>query len=265
MSAANLVRLVEALGAPYGLERSVKITPGSLADDRCLISIGRAALGASPANRLIEIGQTLQMPSVFADGLRVALDGADIVHFGFEAVDDDVIYKIYLEYASQVRQAMAAGSRAPRLVHLAYKWSAKRADSHNVSRYTWLPCGSRADIDAKLRDLVPETEAADARRCVLELLSRIARFADSGELLLMEVEEPGNPRRSCDLNVYDAGLRMEEIADLVAATLRDFAVPQARAQALFGRIADRALGHISAGLGRDGKEFVTFYFGVESH
>jgi hypothetical protein len=96
-------------------------------------------------------------------------------------------------------------------------------------------------------------------------LSRIAQFADSGELLLMEVEEPGNPRRSCDLNLYDAGLRMKEIADLVDATLRDFAVPLGRAQALLGRIGDRALGHISAGLGRDGKEFVTFYFGVESH
>lgn len=265
MSAADLVRLVEALGAPYGLERSVKITPGHLADDRCLISVGRVALGASPANRLIEIGRTLQMPPVFADGLRAALEGADVVHFGFEVANDDEICKIYLEYASQVRQAMAAGSRTPRLVHLAYKWSMRRADSYNVARYTWLPCRNRAEIDANLKDLIPADEAVNARRCVVGLLSRIAQFADSGELLLMEVEEPGNPRRSCDLNAYDAGLRMEEIADLVEATLRDFAVPQARAQALFGRIGDRALGHISAGLGRDGREFVTFYFGVESH
>lgn len=113
MSAADLVRLVEALGAPYGLERSVKITPGHLADDRCLISIGRVALGISPADRLHEIGQALKMPPLLADELRAALDGADIVHFGFEAAKDDEIYKIYLEYASQVRQAMAAGSRTP--------------------------------------------------------------------------------------------------------------------------------------------------------
>lgn len=99
----------------------------------------------------------------------------------------------------------------------------------------------------------------------MNLLSRVGRFADSGELLLMEVAEPGNPRRSCDLNLYDAGLRMEAISDLVQATLRDFAVPHAHAQAVFHRNGDRALGHISAGLGRDGKEFVTFYFGVESH
>jgi hypothetical protein len=264
MPPADLIRLVEGLHAPYGLERSVKITPGVLADDRCLISVGRAALGAAPADRLIDIGRTLRIPAAFADALPAALESADIVHFGFEAADDE-IYKIYLEYASQVREAMAAGTRTPVLVHLAYKWAAGRADSHNVTRYTWLPCRNRAEIEAQLQDLVPANEAAKARRCVSSLLSRIAGFADSGELLLMEVEEPGNPRRSCDLNVYDAGLRMGEIADLVQTTLQDFAVPQARAQAVFGRAADRALGHISAGLGRDGREFVTFYFGVESH
>jgi tryptophan halogenase len=265
MPAGDLIRLVEDLHAPYGLERSVKITQAALADDRCLISVGRAALGGAPADRLIAIGRALRMPAALADALGAALDGADIVHFGFEATADDEVYKIYLEYASQVRNAMAAGSRTPALVHLAYKWAPERTDSHTITRYTWVPCRNRAEIEAKLQALVPTNESAKARRCVSGLLSRIAGFADSGAVLLMEVEEPGNPRRSCDLNVYDAGLRMAEIADLVETTLRDFAVPQAPAQAVFERAAERALGHISAGLGRDGREFVTFYFGVESH
>lgn len=265
MPAITLIRLVEALGAPYGLERSAKITPGHLANDRCLISVGRAALGASPADKLIEIGRTLRMPPSLAEGLRGALAGADIVHFGFETAADDEIYKIYLEYASQTRQAMAVESRSPQLVHLAYKWSAKKGGSYNVTRYTWLPCRNRVEIDARLQDLVPADEAVRARRCVSSLLSMVADIADSGELLLMEVEEPGNPRRSCDLNVYDAGLRMGEIAQLVEAVLRDFAVPDSRAQAVFEPVGERTLGHISAGVGRDGKEFVTFYFGVESH
>jgi hypothetical protein len=121
------------------------------------------------------------------------------------------------------------------------------------------------EIDAKLQDLVPVKDAAKARRCVFDLLSRMTGFANSGELLLMEVEEPPNPRRSCDLNVYDAGLRMHEIADLIDATLHDFAVSQARGRTVFDRAGERALGHISAGIGRDGQEFVTIYFGVEAH
>jgi hypothetical protein len=264
MSSADLIRLVETLGAPYGLERSVKITPGALADDRCLISLGRSAFGEAPADRLVEMGRAFGMPPSFADALPVALERADIVHFGYEAARQHDVYKIYLEYASKARNAMAA-SRTPVLVHLAYKWVAQKPDSSTVTRYTWVPCRNRAEIELKLQELIPLNEAAHARRCVFGLLARIARFADTGELLLMEVEEPDNPRRSCDLNVYDAGVRMHDISDLIDATLNDFVVPSARARTVFDHVGDRALGHLSAGVGRDGQEFVTFYFGVEAH
>jgi len=265
MPASDLIRLVETLRAPYGLERSVKIMPGALADDRCLISVGRAALGPVPAERLQEIGRELDMPADFAGALPAALAHADVVHFGYEAGAGYDVYKIYLEYVSETRKAMAAASHTPVLVHLAYKWAARKPDSGAVTRYTWLPCRTREEIEAKLRELMPAKEAANARACIFGLLSRITSFADSGKLLLMEVEEPGNPRRSCDLNVYDAGVRMHEISDLVDAALRGFAVPQARGRAVFDRAGDRALGHLSGGVGRDGQEFVTIYFGVEAH
>jgi hypothetical protein len=82
MPAANLISMVESLGAPYGLERSVKIVPGRVTDDRCLISVGRGALGKAPLERLLQIGQELGMPTGFVDALPAALDRADIVHFG---------------------------------------------------------------------------------------------------------------------------------------------------------------------------------------
>ena len=92
----------------------------------------------------------------------------------------------------------------------------------------------------------------------------MAALADSGELLLMEVEEPGNPRRSCDLNVYDAGLRMREIADLLEAAC-EISLFRTHRRAVFGRAGGSGAGHLSAGVGRDGREFVTVYFGVEGH
>jgi hypothetical protein len=97
------------------------------------------------------------------------------------------------------------------------------------------------------------------------LLSRISGFADAGEVLLMEVEEPGNPRRSCDLNVYDAAMRIGQIVDLIEGVMTGLSVPQAERRDVFDRAADKALGHVSAGVGRDGREFVTIYFGVEAH
>jgi tryptophan 7-halogenase len=211
------------------------------------------------------MGHELHMPASFADALPASLEGADIVHFGYEGGPGYEVYKIYLEYASQVRRAMAVMSRNAVLVHLAYKWAPQRPDSGAVTRYTWVPCRTRVEIESKLRALVPANEAPGALRCALRLLARVAAFADTGQLFLMEVEEPGNPRRSCDLNVYDAELRLSQIADLVEAALVDFAVPQPQARAALDRSRDPALGHLSAGVGRGGQEFVTIYYGVEAH
>jgi tryptophan 7-halogenase len=265
MPAADLIRLVKTLGAPYGLERSVKISHGVLDDDRCLISIGRLALGEQPAERLLQIGLELLMPPNFAAALPGSLQQADIIHFGYEAGAGQEVYKIYFEYASRVRHAMAAMSQGPELVHLAYKWSPSRAGGATVTKYTWIPCRTRVELDAKLRSLLPAGEAPRALRCALGFVEKTAALADSGELLLLEVQEPGNLRRSCDLNVYDAALRLREVADLLDAALLDFAVPKPRARSVFDRAQDKALGHLSAGVGRNGEEFVTIYFGVEGH
>lgn len=265
MAAADVIALVKALNAPFGLERSVKISQGALADDRYLLSVGRAAFGRNVAGQLVSMGRALHLPARFAGDLPAALEGADVIHFGYEAAAGRDVYKIYCEYASRARQAMASPARSPVLVHLAYKWIPHLPDSETVTRYTWRPYHDRSGLEQKLQDLVPPREAPRAHRCAFSLVTRIASLADSGEALLMEVEEPGNPRRSCDLNVYDAELRISEIADLVETTAADFAIPAAQTQAVFGPAADRMVGHLSAGLARNGAEFVTVYFGVEAH
>lgn len=264
MPAEVLIDLVARLGAPYGLERSVKLAPATLIDDRCLLSIHRDALGSDPLARLSEMQAALDMPDSVAEQLSAALDGADIVHFGHEGGAGFEVCKLYFEYAAQARRAMAAASRQRVLVHLAYKWARGRAGGVAITRYSWVPCPGRADIEAHLRALLPAA-APRALGCALGLVSRVAPFAERGRLLMMEVEEEGNPRRSCDLNVYDAGLPLGGISDLIAAAARDFAVPEGRARDAFGRARERRLGHLSAGIDRKGDEFVTLYYGVEAH
>ena len=265
MPATDLIRLVKSLGAPYGLERSVKIMPGRVADDRCLISVGRGAFGKAPLEPLLRIGHELGMPIDFADALPGALERADIVHFGYEAAGARETYKMYFEYASDARAAMRAKQPVSVLVHLAYKWAVLRPDNGAITRYSWIPCRTRAELEARLRTMLPSAQAPRALDYALRLVSQTASLADAGEVLLMEVEESGNPRRSCDLNVYDAGLRLSDIADLLEHALRDFAVPAVIAAPVFAGSSAKALGHFSAGVGRDGEEFVTVYFGVEGH
>lgn len=261
MAADDLISVIERLGAPYGLERSVKIASGHLFDDRCLISIHRSALGERPVERLAEICRELAMPADLAAQLPAALDGADIVHFGHEGGSRATVRKVYFEYAARARRAMTAGD--PVLVHLAYKWTPRQPAETATTRYTWAPCRNGQEIAAKLRALL--SEAPRALRSALSLASRLAPPTQAGPVMMMEVEEVGNPRRSCDLNVYDAELRVAAISDLIAATVADFAIPAARTREVFDRAADVALGHLSSGIGRDGQEFVTIYYGIEAH
>jgi len=210
------------------------------------------------------MARALSIPADFADELPAALDGADFVHFGHESGSGFELRKIYFEYAAAARRAMASKSSESVLVHLAYKWSLHRDSGASITRYSWLPCRTSTEIASKLRALLPQS-GARALRCALALLSQVAALADAGRLLLMEVEEPGSPRQSCDLNVYDAELRLGQAAGLIESTSRDFGVPQSRALAVFGHASDVALGHLSAGVGRDGEEFVTIYYGIEAH
>ena len=265
MSAADLMNLVRGLAAPFGLERSVKIVPGALLEDRFLVSLHRSAFGAAAADRLGQMGDALGAPPSFAGAIAAAQADADIIHFGYEGGPGPAIYKIYLEYASAVRRARAQNAPDPVLVHLAYKWTPGAAGQGTVTRYSWTPCGSEAAIAERIERLVPTGEAPRALRCGLDLVSRACRRTPAGNLFLMAVEEPGNPRQSYDINVYQADLHVRDIADLVGSLARDFAVPQPQVHALLERSGALALGHMAGGRGRDGAEFVTVYYGVEAH
>ncbi|WP_294539723.1 hypothetical protein [uncultured Rhodoblastus sp.] len=234
-------------------------------DARFLLSVHRAAFGEAPLERLKAIGAAFGMPAAICESLGTSLDGADIVHFGFEGGPDAEIYKIYFEYAERTRAAMARREPQPTLVHLAHKWDRLRPGTQALTRYVWSPCRSRADIEARLRALAQDNEAARAMRCTLGLLDRSDSLAQSGRILMMEVEEEGNPRHSWDLNVYDADLTVAAAADLIEEAADDFSVPQARIKEFLGGCGNLALGHLSAGVGRNGDEFVTFYFGIEPH
>jgi tryptophan halogenase len=270
MTAADLIRLVENFGEPFGLERSIKISRGSLDGERCLLSVGRSAFGEPPQDKLLDAARALRVPEPFAEELKTSVREADVIHFGYEGANGRAIYKIYCEYASSAHHAMAGANRAganaaPTLIHLAYKWSPDDPDSRAVTRYTWIPCRTGGEMENRLRILVPQDRAPNAHQCIFSLLSRIFAVADPTEVMLMEVEEPGNPRRSCDLNVYDAQMRVHQVVDLIRAVATGLSVPKQETETALESVANKMLGHLSAGVDRHGEEFVTVYFGVEAH
>ena len=228
------------------------------------MSLHRSALGKAAGDRLTQMGRALGLPAEFSGAIAAALADADIVHLGYEG-GSRAIYKIYLEYASRVRRAQAQNAPDPVLVHLAYKWVPGDAGERAITRYTWVPCRSRAAMAERLRAWSRPMRRRGRFATGSRSWGRASERTDPRHLFLMEVAEPDNPRRSYDLNVYRAELHLGDIADLVDAVAEDFAIPPPQVRALFERSGALALGHLAGGRGRDGGEFVTLYFGVEAH
>ena len=259
-TSADLIAFVSRLGGRRGVERSVKVSRGQVLADRCLASIELATLGDAPLARLVELARELEMPQDFIDALPEVIKGADNLHFGFEGAPEGDVRKVYLEYASSARRAMVSALPESTLVHVAFKWSPGRPSSRAIARYTRNPCATLAEIQARIGEIAPPAAAPIAFSLVQKILARMTFLEHARDLMVLAVEESGNPRRSFDLNLYEARLRLAHINDLLVATLREYGAPIDAGRQIFEANADAWAGHVAGGVGRSGDEFATIYF-----
>jgi len=261
--AARLIAATRPLHARGGCERSVRLIAGELLDDRFLLSFPKRAFGSDPDAAIARLAAGLSMPAAFAGPLTRLLPAADILHLGYEGTPKGTVYKLYLEFAAAFRAGLAGGQvrNEPLLLHHAFKWDPAEPHRHAVALYKALPCRGRADMERGLALLAGE--AAAARTLGQALLERALRTAAADDLLLMAVEEPGNPRRSFDLNLYPAGIALTAAMPLVEATLKSLAISRSATRRGLDRFGDATLGHVAGGQGRGGEDFATIYFGAE--
>ena len=96
---------------------------------------------------------------------------------------------------------------------------------------------------------------------MLELAaSRVA----AEKLQYLEVHEPGNGRRSFDLNLYNAKLVVKDVQPQLQAMRERYGVRPGQFQALYDQIKGKVLGHLAGGVHRDGRDFFNVYYGVGS-
>jgi hypothetical protein len=76
----------------------------------------------------------------------------------------------------------------------------------------------------------------------------------------LELGESGQPIRAFDLNLYEAGLRVADIARPLSALARRFAILPDDLERLLAIAGPGLLGHVSAGESRRGAGFLTVYF-----
>lgn len=242
-SKTALYRMLERVERPLMREWSVKSIDGTLFDDRFLTSFARHALGPGPSRTLREMWTSLGAPEPAIQVLDAVQSRAQAVHFGYEQDAQGVVLKSYLEFSSM------AGV-TPDLIFLAIKW--RGTDAWGVSRYM-----SRFDLPLAARNsLIGDVLSGDA--VLHDVMQRFGATPDLPRLL--EVIEPGTPRRSLDINLVDQEMCVgDRAADLVQLLGRS-----EQAQDFVARHAGARLGHVAAGIARNGRGFATLYFGAHA-
>src|SRR5438067_2957210 len=260
--AGLLLRLVGELGVPFQHERSFRMIDGALLSNRFLLSVDRRTLGEEARSRVLDIGRRLAMPEALRQAAAARFDMASTVHFGFEGDAGRVVVKLYLERVVPPEEARSGRERRePALLHLAFKWEPD-SGAHVVSEYLWHPALTAPEIAQRLEEHVYRGGAS----CVIAkaMLELAAARVPAGELQYLEVQEPGNGRRSFDLNLYNARLLVKDAQSELYRMRERFAVRPGQFQALYDQIKGKVLGHLAGGVHRDGRDFFNIYYGVGS-
>ena len=263
-AAARLLALIEGLGMPYGHERSVKITKGRLNDRRFLLSLHKSSLAPDPAARLLAIGDALGLPGAYRSEIETSLEAADFVHFGFEQSARGAFYKIYLEYAERLRRALADPGPAPdsMLVHRAFKWSPTDPVARAITLYRCYPGLTAAGIDDRLAALFEGNQGAMPLRAARALMDRALESTSEEDIFYLSVTEENTSRESFDLRVYDAELLIKDISNIVSDIMLHYDLGAKITKKFVEEAGNESLGHMAGGRSRDGKEFVSLYFGI---
>lgn len=259
-TAARLMQAVKEMAPEHYQERSFRIAPQSLQANRFLLSINGRQLPPDALERCWHIARSLGMPLELRAQVEQAFAWGDHVHFGFEGEADRQLCKLYLERTVRgLDAARAAETGEPALQYIAFKWNVD-GGPHVVSHYHWHAGLSAQGVAERMAQVCAGAAPALAEMAQTVLDAAAARLPPQ-RLLYLEVTEAGQPRRSFDLNLYDARLLVRDQQAVLFAMRDHFGVRPGQFQALYDQIKARPLGHLAGGVHRNGQAFFTVYFG----
>ena len=253
-TAAQMREIVAGLDGPHVSERSTKLWPGRLSEDRFLVTCQPQVLGRDPRGRFREIGLSLGCEVAAIERLVADWDRVITVHLGCDGIDPP-LFKLYVEY----ELGKPAAGVPDDTIFLSAKW--KLGGAVNFSLYRHLPFptnGVEARVALKER-FAPDVGAlstAFTDRVLAELIT------PRGRVDVMLVEDEATPRKSFDINLYRVETPLSRHRGALGALCEGFGMPDATRQIL----ADgegTMLGHVAIGRDATGDEFVTLYYAAE--
>ena len=261
MDQEQLIAAVAGLGAPFRFERSFRLSPAGLSPDRFLMSVTKAAIPNSPEESIAGICRDLKMPDPMLDEAIGEMAGAKFVHWGLEDDLEQRICKVYLEYPTS--NVLFDPDHGPLLLHLAFKWNPSKPSQAVRTCYQLYPRLELSQIQDRLKQIYIANHSLPSLSIADSILKKTAERLLPREIQYLEVNEANNPRRSFDLNLYDAELTIADLRAEIEQMANRFSQNSAKINAFVDQIQHFPAGHLAGGTHRNGSDFFNIYYGAE--
>jgi hypothetical protein len=259
-----IIDLVSRLGVRFGVEWSFKMFAKTILSNRLLAGINKQTIKTDPDGKLMSLCRKMGIPGPFLEIIRKEIPFADFVHFGFEETQKGGIYKVYLEFKGMCEEELRSKSAAHKrlLLFLGLKWDPLNPERKTVTEYIWCPAVSEAEIQERMSGIFPGTAPETLLDTAAGVLAMAAAKMPVKEMYLLEVSEPGNPRKSFDLNVYRAGIPLKDLDRFFPGVCSHYGIDPVDFKTFLSPIKDEILDHLTGGIDRQGRDFLTFYYGA---
>jgi hypothetical protein len=260
-----IVDLVGGLGVRFGMEWSFKMFAKTILANRLLAGINKQTIKTDPDGRIMDLCREMEIPGPFLEIIRKEIPFADFVHFGFEETQTGGIYKVYLEFKGMCEGELRAASHSPNrlLLFLGLKWDPLHPEKKAVTEYIWHPAASETEIRTRISGIFAGSPPEMPMDTAAGVLSMAAAKMPVKEMYLLEVSEPGNPRKSFDLNVYPARIQLKSLERFFPMICNHYEINPVDFQTFISPMSEKILDHLTGGIDREGRDFLTFYYGVE--
>lgn len=190
---------------------------------------------------------------------------ANLVYFGIEEHSKHFVYKVYLEFWSRFidKSANNSDKNQPFVLHIGYKWNADNNTQNTIARYTLYPDLTQDKILHRIKNMYQNSSDAQAYEIAEEIILAAAKN-EKCSFKYLEVEEENNPRKSYDINVYEAELLIKDIHCELRKAQVHYNIPNNLFDKFYSQIQNKILGHLSGGIDKTGKDFMTVYYEVEN-
>jgi len=263
----RLHAITRDFGAPFGIERSIKLRHEGLSANRFLLTVARDDIGADASRRVLEACQRLEMSEEFLRAVTSHVTGANMFHFGYEEEQNGIAYyKVYLERGEQFARNMASHPPVtdPFVLFNAFKWNIADRREQVMARYTCHPRLGRTALLQRVAAVYGDHSGRTPWQLCSELVAAACRRIPESELLYLDVTEAGTDRQSFDVNFYRARLTVATVVPFVEQLGAHYRLGADVVPGALAGLSDVRLGHLAGGVDRHGRDFLTIYFGAEA-